>query len=75
MKFKIKRTTGLFQNYPPCDKAYKEGEDWYIEIKDLRELLDLAEKEVGDSEIDTTGIIVSWDEGEFKLEIYDGYRE
>ena len=71
--YEITRTSMLFSNNQPCDKAYvgeviEHGQwtkrIWHIDINSLEELQSLI-KEVGHS------VIV----GEDRIEIYDGYRE
>lgn len=70
-KYKIYRSSDLFQKDKPCESAYKGdvpdeygNYDWYIDINNLEELHTLIEQ---------TGrcVIVSKD----SLGIYDDYRE
>ena len=71
MKFRITRTSVCY-DVKPCEKAVKgkigENErDWLIEINTLEELIELVEKE--------GQIIVSKDNSQPEIEIYDGDRE
>lgn len=63
MEFMITRTSLWTNNQKPYQKAYKEGENWYIKINSLDELIELTRKE--------GKIIIDED----SLEIYDDYRE
>lgn len=85
MKFRITRTSSVADREPPVDGAEKvtipnktlDGRDnpmdaWVVEVESLEDLIVLVE-EHGD-------IIVSrskmgYDDPEYDLEIYDGYRE
>lgn len=63
MEFMISRTSYWTNDKRPTEKAYKEGDCWYIKINSLEELIELSKKE--------GQIIINED----ILEIYDDYRE
>ena len=80
MKFRITKSSDIFSGNKPCKEAYKENctstngvefSDWFIDIYDLNDLLQLIKK-YGE-------IIVSDYSGDpsarYELEIYDDYRE
>lgn len=67
MKFYIRRTSG---DEPPCPEAFGDEENGYhIEVKTLRELMSLVEKN-GEIVLSAQGI-----NNEPEIEIYDDYRE
>jgi hypothetical protein len=72
MLFNITRaSTGFEETVPPCEGCIKEerSEHWKIEIKDLNELAELAEKE-------DTLIIYPKKSGNLpEIVIYDDYVE
>lgn len=70
MKYKIFRTSDIWHNHQPCEKAYQIGVNsfdeplWVVDINSLDDILGII-KETGESIIldDST------------IEIYDDYRE
>ena len=64
MKYKISRSSDLWDKKQPCEKAYKENDTWYIDINTLEELNELIDEV-------KTNVIIGGDD----IEIYDGYRE
>jgi hypothetical protein len=70
MKFRISRVSHYSHAKPrpsPCDGAYLEGDEWFIEVDNLDELMKLAA-------LDSEGIIVGA-ENPPRICIYDGYVE
>lgn len=75
MKFIVERTNGLSfgDEEGPCEEATKEAGEWVVEIADLDGLLAFEEKH--------GQVIVMEAQGrqrhvaEYKIEIYDGFRE
>jgi hypothetical protein len=65
MKFRITRTSDC--RGKPCDGAIKEGEDWFIALGTLDDLMELVKAQ--------DEIIVSFRNCIPELEIYDDYRE
>jgi hypothetical protein len=68
MKFEISRTSWAMasnsaRKLPPSNASFLEGDEYFIEISSVEELLALID-EVGEIIIDPVSI-----------EIYDGYRE
>lgn len=65
MKYRIYRTSDYWgTKKQPCDIAYKEGDEWHIDIDSLEELDKLVD------EVNSEIIIgYGW------IEIYDDYRE
>lgn len=63
MKFRIHRASRTLSDASPCDGAFKEGDDWFLEIPDLNALVDFCKRE---------GSIV-FDPG--AIWIYDAYME
>jgi hypothetical protein len=43
MKFIVSRTS-LWKEEKPCEEAYKEGERWFVDIRNLKELLCFIDK-------------------------------
>lgn len=78
MEFQITRTSGgLCQTEKPCENCIKRGDDYYINIDTLEELLNfiksinnkiIIEKHVWSNPYDNDNI-------KFDIEIYDYYRE
>ena len=64
MIFCVYRTNSFLDNPQPCPTAYKEGENWYIKIDTLEELLDFR-REIDEELVFNLNTI----------EIYDDYRE
>lgn len=64
LKCEIYRSSSMFGETKPCEKAYKDGKYFYIDIASLDDILDLID-EVGE-------IIINKDHS---IEIYDAYRE
>lgn len=78
MKFKVARTSDRGNNEQPCVEAVyqhtgksninqEDTYDWFVELNGLDELTKFC-AEYGN-------VIVSTDNGDWQLEIYDDYRE
>ena len=82
MKFIVSRTSGNYNEKPPCEGAFVARENrqytnlWGIEINSLEDLLALCEKQQYEliiTKYDNHGYY-DWD-GAWGIEIYDSYRE
>lgn len=71
MKVVVDRTSFWYGTSGPCKKAIKEGEDYFINVDTIEQLIELIEEV-------KYPLIISRDlleRSEYKIEIYDDYRE
>ena len=69
MRFTIDRTASSYkwETNKPCEEANQVGEDWYVDIETLADLLALQEK--------YGPLIVTQYDAVPHIEIYDDWRE